>query len=242
VAAGIVKRLPVYAPLALRFDAERLYAELSALRTRFEPLTTTETMLRNRFRWFDVGTDYLYGNVERTVPDPATPGGRRYVAGRVRSWQGLALTHVPERPETSSGSSRFRGGEEGRWAWKAGMDLPYTRSVVARMPFERVDVVRVMALPRGGFGPTHVDWPDDTLWERDGMATLTLMARTGDVPMRFMTEDRKVHEASDRAFFFKDSAPHGVPRARSARLLLRIHGKARGARLREMMRLEKAVW
>jgi hypothetical protein len=239
-AAG--KRYPTYCPLAIAFDAQRMYEELIALLPRFGTLATSWANLRDRPKWFDVGDDELNANVEHVVPDPGDPQKRVFVPGKVPGWWGISLTHVPGRPETRWGSSRHRRSFDGQWAWDEDLDVPYTRRLVESLPFDRLDVVRVMTLAQGGFGPTHIDCDDDGPWERDGIASISFVPRDGGVPTRFMTADRRVHDVRDRAFFFKDCAPHGIPRTLTRRLMLRISGAAESRRVLPLMHIEQAIW
>jgi len=237
------KRLPVYCPLALSFDAERLYRELFALLPFFESLATKGATLEKRSKWFSIGDDYLYGNVEHYIQDPSRPiDPPVFVHSAVPSWWGISLTHVPGLPETHSGSNRYRRKHDGQWVWKADLDVPYTRELVGSLPFTRFDTARVMSLPPGGFGPVHADCRDDTPWEIDGIASITFLLRDGGVQMRFQAPDGRLHDVSDPVFFFKDCAPHGVPRTASRRLLLRVNGAADSRPLSRLLRLEDAVW
>jgi hypothetical protein len=236
------RRLPVYCPLELDFDAERLHAELIALAPRFESLATKGSNL-DPARWFPLGEPELYRNLEHYVEDPARPDGPPvFVAGSVPGWWGLSLTHVPGLPETGCGSNRYRRRHDGRWTWKSGLDLPCTRALLERLPFTRLDTVRVMTLPAGGFGPAHADCRDDTPWEIDGIASISFLVRDGGVPMRFQAPDGALRDVRDPVFFFKDCAPHGVPRTSSRRVLLRVNGAAEPQALLGRMRLRDAIW
>ena len=161
--------------------------------------------------------------------------------GRVPSWSGMGLTHVPDRAETNWGGSRFRRGFDGRWVWKDELELTYARGLIEGLGMRRIDNVRVMHLPAGGFGPVHVDWESDEPWEADGLASITFLLDDGGVPMRFRASDGRLHDVRDPVFFFKDSAPHGVPRTSSDRLLLRVNGAMSRSRLRALMRDEGAI-
>lgn len=238
---GKEKRYPTYCPLAVSFDAGRLYDELIGLRPRFEALATAWFNLENRSRWFDVGDDDLYANAEYVKPDPSNPDERIFVPGKVPSWRGISLTHVPERPETSWGACRFRKRFDG-WSWKRDLDLSCTRRLVASLPFDELSVVRVLSIPRGGFAPAHIDCYDDSLWEDDGFISISFILRDGGVPTRFMAPDGSVHDVRDPVFFFKDCAPHGIPQTKSRRLMLRINGTGDPARLLPLMRLDRAIW
>jgi hypothetical protein len=126
--------------------------------------------------------------------------------------------------------------------WKADLAAPYTRELLQSLPFTRLDTVRVMSLPPGGFGPAHADCRDDTPWEVDCIASVTFLLRDGGVPWRFATPDGRLHDVNDPIFFFKDCAPHGVPQTISRRLLLRVNGAAQSQPLLKLMQLEHAVW
>jgi len=241
--SGAGKRFPTYCPLAVRFDAARLYRELMELHPKFESLATIEANVKNPSKWFRVADARTYDGVEHLAVDSRRPHGPRVlVPGKVPSWWGVSLTHVPDRPETRWGSSRFRRMFDGQWSWKQDLEIPYTRQLVGKLPFRRLDIVRVLSLPKGGIGPAHVDWHDDGPWEREGIASVSFLLRDGGVPMRFMALDGELHDVSDPVFYFKDCSPHGVPRTRARRLLLRVSGEAKSRGLSSLMKLESAIW
>jgi hypothetical protein len=234
------KRFPVYCPLEVAFDAERLSTELLALLPSFGNMPTKRTNL-DPSRWFRLGEDSLYANVEHYTlagPDAAPV----FVAGAVPGWRGIGLRHVPQVPETAGASNYYRRKHDGAWAWRSDLEIPYTRELLASLPFTRLDTVRVLSLPAGGFGPAHADCRDDTPWEVDGIASISFLLRDGGVPMRFRATDGVLRDVNDPVFFFKDCAPHGVPQTVSRRLLLRINGAAESQPLLKLMRLEEAVW
>jgi hypothetical protein len=242
------KLYPTYCPLSLPFDAERLHAELIALLPRFESLTVTKGLERskcnlNPSKWFRLGDDYLYENVEHFAKDPSRPDAPpAFIRGSVPGWWGMGLTQVPGLPDSNWGSNRYRRKHDGEWVWKDDVDVPYTRELLQSLPFTRFDVVRVMSLPPGGFGPAHADCKDDAPWELEGIASVTFLLRDGGAPWRLMAPDGRLHDVNDQVFFFKDCAPHGVPQTTSRRLLLRINGAADSQSLLKLMRLEEAIW
>jgi hypothetical protein len=238
----VTAKLPTYCPLTLSFDGARLCDELLGLRSRFDSLATTKANLDKRKTWFPVGDEELYAQVDHVAIGPGPEADRMVVRGKVPSWSGIGLTHVPGRPETSWGSSRFRRGFDGKWAWKEDLEVPYTRQLVGGLGLQRVDNVRVMTLPEGGLGPTHVDWETDDPWESEGLASITFLLRDGGSPMRFKSLDGKLYDVNDAVFFFKDCVPHGTPRTTSERLLLRVNGAMDRQRLRSLMRFECAIW
>jgi hypothetical protein len=236
------KRYPLYCPLALSFDGGTMERELMGLADMFHMLPTSVSNLQNRSRWFDVGDEYLYANVDHCIPDPSDPEERIFVAGKVPGWRGLSLTHVPGHPVTNGGATYLRRKFDGKWQWKEGIDAPYTRRLIESLPFDRIDVARVMTLPEGGFGPAHKDCEDDSPWEVDGIASITLVIRDGGVPTRLLASDGRVHDVRDDAFFFKDCVPHGIPQTRSPRLILRVNGAADHRKVSALMDPDKAIW
>jgi hypothetical protein len=231
------KRYPVYCPLAVDFDRERLDVELMALVPAFHSLGTKSTNLE-RYSWLALDDAGLNARVEHYVLD----GAPVFVPGDVSSWWGLSLTHVPGMAQTDAGSNRLRRKHDGNWAWKPGMDIPYTRELLGGLPFTRLDTVRVLSLAPGGFGPAHADCGDDSPWEVDGIASITFMVRDGGVPMRFADPEGRLHDVNDPAFFFKDCAPHGVPQTRDRRLLLRVNGAMDPEVLHDLLRPQGAIW
>jgi hypothetical protein len=234
--------LPTYCALEVSFDRERLHDELIDLKPSFDCLATTKANLDNRSRWFSLGDERMYSQVEHVVAGPGAEDPRTLVQGNVPSWRGVGLTQVAQHPETRWGSSRFRRSFDGGWQWNEALEVPYARDLIAGLGMQRLDNVRVMCLPQGGFGPAHVDWETDEPWEKDGLVSITFLTRDGGVAMRFKGVDDRLHDVSDPVFFFKDCAPHGIPQTSSERLLLRVNGTMERKKLRSLMRLEGAIW
>jgi hypothetical protein len=57
-----------------------------------------------------------------------------------------------------------------------------------------------------------------------------------------MASDRSLHDVNDPVFFFKDSAPHGIPQTVSPRMMLRVNGAADPERVLALMQPAKAIW
>ena len=97
-----------------------------------------------------------------------------------------------------------------------------------------------MGISTGGFGPVHVDCPNDDLWEQHGYASSSIIIDSGGSDMIYMVDGQK-HVGTDDVFFFNDCVPHGVPPVTRQRLMLRINGKVDYPQYRELMQLERAV-
>jgi hypothetical protein len=232
-------RWPTYCPIDVAFDARLLEHELMALSPQFRFMPANEAFVENRRRWFEEGNDYVHDNVTRAVR--SADGRDTVIHGRVPSWSGLSLTHVPG--AVGTGSSYFRRVFRDRaWAWIPGLAGAYTRELVESLPFKEMRAVRIMSMPAGAFGPVHVDYPDDTLWEKDGVISITFLLKDGGVPLRFLAADGRVHEARDPVSFFKDCAPHAVPLTESSRLLLRVNGTGEPEAFQAILQRDRAVW
>jgi hypothetical protein len=139
------------------------------------------------------------------------------------TWSGCSLTSTPQHKNSAAGSFGLRG-KFSDWAWQPQFDIPHTGSVIEKLSYTQIEIVRIMSIDTDGFGPVHFDSRNDRLWEEMGYAVTTFMLDSGGVDMLVQRGDRRF-AANAPVFFFKDCFPHGVPPARSMRLLLRVTGK-----------------
>ena len=103
------------------------------------------------------------------------------------------------------------------WFWDDSLNIPYTRSVVERLPCTVFGIVRVMWT--NGPLPMHVDTNDTTPDDPTYRLGVTL-APVLHEPMT-MLKHTMVH---GKTVLFDDSVPHGFPTATTDQLGVRIFG------------------
>jgi hypothetical protein len=231
-----MKKFPVYCPLDFDFDRQRMSRELLNTRDSWRHLPTIKRFATAPY-YFEVAAAEFYAKAEYVELDGT--GGSIYHSGNP-TWSGCSLTSTPRSKNSVAGSFGLRAKFDD-WTWQPQFAVPYTRSVVERLPYTQIEIVRIMTIDAGGFGPVHVDIRNDELWEEKGYAATTFMLESGGTDMLIQRGDRRF-AANAPAFFFKDCYPHGVPPVKSLRLLLRVTGKVDYPAYRKLMQLEGAVW
>jgi hypothetical protein len=231
-----MKKFPAYCPLNFDFDPERMSRELLDTRSGWRHLPPIKRFATAP-RYFEVAASEFYSKSEYVEVDEK--GEFVYHPGDP-TWSGCSLTSTPQNKNSGAGSFGLRAKFDD-WAWQPQFDIPYTRSVIERLPYTQIEIVRIMSIDIDGFGPVHVDTRNDDLWEEMGYAATTFMLLSGGVDMQVQKGDLRF-AANAPVFFFKDCFPHGVPPVKSTRLLLRVTGKVDYRAYRELMLLDDAVW
>jgi hypothetical protein len=231
-----MKKFPVYCPLDFEFDRHRMSGELLGTRDGWRHLPTIKRFATAP-AYFEVAAPEFYAKSEYVEVDDK--GDFIHHPGNP-TWSGCSLTSTPQSKYSAAGSFGLRAKFDD-WAWQPQFDIPYTRSVIERLPYLQIEIVRIMSIDTDGFGPVHVDCRNDGLWEEKGYAATTFMLESGGVDMLVQRGDLRF-AASAPVFFFKDCFPHGVPPVKSMRLLLRVTGKVDYPAYSRLMQLENAVW
>ncbi|MGJ4931906.1 hypothetical protein ACQR1I_32770 [Bradyrhizobium sp. HKCCYLS2038] len=231
-----MKKFPAYCPLDLDFDCDRMTAEILSTRPGWKPLAPAKRFAR-KAAFFEVAPEEFYARCEYVETND--DGGFVYQPGEP-TWAGCSLTVTPRHEGSSAGSFSLRARFDD-WHWDSRFDVPYVRSVVERLPYSQIEIVRVMSIAPGGFGPVHVDSRSDALWEEQGYAATTFILSSGGADMIFQRGTQRF-AADARVFFFKDCYPHGVPPVTTHRVLLRVTGKVDYDNYVRMLNLGAAIW
>jgi len=228
------KKWPVYAPLKVKFDADRFRHEILGTESHWKSLAP-DRYFAGEPKFFRVAPQNYYDDCEYV--DSAD--GHKFRSGR-NTWRGISLRHDPGNAATKLGSNRYRL-TSGHWQWDSTYDIPYVREIVQSLPYETLEVVRVMSIDPPGFGPAHVDWPDDKIWEERDLVSTTFTIDYGGVHMQAKYEG-KIFQTDAPVFLFKDSVPHGVSPVTHRRIILRVHGKADPSRYLPLIDTENSIW
>jgi len=149
---------------------------------------------------------------------------RAYAGSNYFSWKTIGLTHIPgvETSKLGRSSSRNRN-VIAQWQWREDIVVPYLKELVAALPFESIQSIRVIALFPGHVGGVH---HDDTLgmFYNAGARSVTLNISDGGQRLEFMQHGQHYTLSNYPAFIFRDDCYHGVRKVDSLRAQLRING------------------
>ena len=232
------KKFPIFCPLSFTADLNKLSSELNLLKDKWLKILPNSMWIRKPIipYSYQIADKEHYDNCENTDRVDGKPVNWD---GKYKTWLGMSLTHIPINPATKYGSVRFRTMKD--WIWDDSLDIPYTKEVISRLPYKELNVVRLMVIEPGGFGPLHKDDFDDDLWEKNDIVSTTITISHGGSPLKFVHNDKMI-DVKDDVFFFKDSVYHGVPPVKSQRMILRINGKVDYQKYNELMQFDKSIW
>lgn len=231
-------RWPVWAPVVFEYDRARAVAEAMALEAHFIPMPPHRSTVKQPM--WKCAPDEWYDQIGWWSESGSRSGQRP-------TWRGINLTTLPGHPDTSgilAGANRVQGEGRGKWVWGGlSHQTPYLREIAESLPFEVLDVARVMTIPMGGFGPVHADKPEGEAEhsEKDFLG-LTLQLDNGGVRMEVKARSGDHHWVDSPAFLFLDTAPHGVSTPKRTRVTYRIYGKVNYDKLKSMIDWSRAVW
>jgi hypothetical protein len=233
----MTKKWPAYSPLKITFDADRLRTEVLATEEHWKSLAPAKRYAQSP-QYFEVAPPECYADCEYIEKV-----GKEWVHHPGKStWKGISLRHMPGIEKSRLGSNRYRfTGDGDDWVWDERFTIPYTRELVSSLPYVALDIVRVMSVSPGGFGPVHIDEINDNPCEKFDLLSTTFTIDYGGSHMQAQHEGNRF-ETDAPAFLFKDFVPHGVPPVTSRRLILRINGKADPDCYRELIDTDRAIW
>lgn len=233
-------RWPVWAPLAFKYDKTKALLETESLSSFFIALPPHISTVVDHKRFWPIVPDELYDKIGFWKDKQHYPGINP-------TWEGLNLTttNQADSKDTTSGANRIQGASRGQWYWnlEVAKKCKYICFLVEQLPFEYFDVVRIMTIPVGGFGPIHIDKPEgEKEHSEKDFAGLTLELSNGGVGMQIKDREGNRHDVTDDAYLFLDTVPHGVPLVSHKRTIIRIYGKIEPNKLHKLIDYERAIW
>ena len=206
-----------FANLNLDYDQDLVKNEMLKITDdNLLEITSPESVLKNQWR-LPVFTSEQIENT--TVHSGET---QEIIHKKYPACKGCSLTYVPGSRSSLLGSAKSRAETVNtEWSWREDIDISYTKSVVERLGFKKLNVVRLLMLESTGIGLAH---RDDLGYYQNGGFSVILNISTGESPLVFLEEDT-VHEVwPEKTHVFLDSCWNGVPQVKSPRIQLIING------------------
>jgi hypothetical protein len=224
--------IPTFAPLKepIIFDQSKVYQELMANGWRNRSVLATTTFKNGQSQYKGTATF----NDERFSE---TANVTHYVDGKLvdgnDTFHMMNLTYQDERSKEESWDEDrtipLWIKNQGPWLWRDELDIPYTRSVIERLPFEHITTTRVITLNPETVGVIHAD--SGTIMNQkyysDGNGSITLNITAGGGNLWVLTDsgERLIDESKYTQWHFNDAKHHCVTKTNSIRVQLRIFGK-----------------
>ncbi len=233
--------IPDYAKLAFEYDKSKIIEEIQRLPrglfSRIAPVKFEKSRLPYAFdpgTPFEICTPEEYEELSYDYWDGPE---RHHVEGRFKTFNHLILTH----PRVSI-DDRYRDNvkdKDGKfcrpymlhlypWEWRIDVDMPVLEEVVARLPFEYVQRVRIITLWEGEhIGNVHRDSvPYFTHpWRASGHGVINLNILNGGSVLKLELPSKKIIEIDDDCFTFNECLFHGSTRGDKPRIQVNVVGK-----------------
>lgn len=107
------------------------------------------------------------------------------------------------------------------WNPKVMEKLSYTKSVIEKLPFKNIGLVRAF-ITENSFLPTHHDRINSDKTKNKGISLVPIHS---DSPLMFYDPEKKqINKTLSSAFIFDDSYLHGIPMTKGIRIDIRVFG------------------
>lgn len=226
----------VYQPFDFTYDKQRMREEID--RVPKELFTKTIFPWKEKvfnpqaFGNWTVGTKEMNENVSRWYREN---NERVNVQGPIETPYTLSASWVPEEPV--SRDSVYRVSETGKidklhtlyqhpWQWRDDIHIPYIREVVAQLPFEFVQLTRLIVTAAGGFCPVHQDESRQDPYYDLGFGKINFNIMSGNQPLIIKAGDHTYYGDAD-TFYVNSAFPHGVEPITEKRVQIQVCGKLR---------------
>jgi hypothetical protein len=111
----------------------------------------------------------------------------------------------------------------GDWEWDDNLDISYTRSIIASLPFTKLGTVRVVFFPDVPC-IEHTDW-DDTSDYKHTLGLSIIPSTAGTWCNVWSEQLQKYVSIPGNAMLLNDSVKHHVPLGKGVRITMRIFGE-----------------
>lgn len=225
----------IYKPIDFTYDKERMCHEIESVpmslftKTVFPWKKTTFSAVA--FGNWTVGTRDMNENVSRWYIENEQ---RVDVHGPVETPYTFSASWVPEEPASRDHVFRYdeKNGKIDKlhtlyqrpWVWREDIDLPYIREVVAQLPFEFVQLTRLIVTPAGGFCPVHQDESRKDPYYDLGFGKINFNIKSGNQPLQIRADDKAYYGDAD-TFYVNSAFPHGVDVTTEKRVQIQVCGK-----------------
>ncbi len=225
----------VYQPVDFSYDKERMCREIEsvpmALFTKTVFPWKTKSFNPSAFNNWTVGTQLMNENVSRWYMENER---RVDVQGTVETPYTFSASWVPEEPASRDYVFRYdeKSGKIDKlhtlyqkpWIWRDDVFLPYIREVVQQLPFEFIQLTRLIVTPAGGFCPVHQDESKKDPYYDLGFGKINFNIKSGQQPLQIRDDDRIYYGDAD-TFYVNSAFPHGVEKTKEKRIQIQVCGK-----------------
>lgn len=206
-----------FANLNLDYDQDLIKNEMLKIADdNLLEITSPESVLKNQWRLPIFSSEQIENTTVYSLESQGT------IYKKYPAWKGCSLTYVPGSRLSLIGSAKFRAETiDTEWLWREDIDISYTKSVVERLNFKKLNTVRLFMLESDGIGLVHQD--DINFYENGGFS-VTLNISTGGSPLVFLEGTEKHEIWPEKTHIFLDDCWHAIPQVKSTRIQLRVNG------------------
>lgn len=251
---------PVFAPIKLDFDQQRLRAEIVSSGILVHSHVSTTTLVGGRPRWDDgvhfkserfkdhSKVPYWQSNGPNKKLTEAQLGTFLQVNATYCEAAGAAQNYPEmwqEAPYTNGVRYPLWLIYDQPWQFRTDFSLPYLQEIVVGLGLEYVSTIRILTQTPPSIGLVHKDsGPNTNLdYYSKGGVSITLNVASGGAHLYFLNsknEECFIDEAHHKAWHFNDGFLHCTDSTSSLRMQIRIYGRHRNY-LAEMDRV-RAIW
>ena len=223
----------IYAPINFSYDKARIRSELESIPEdkliySIFPWKTKEFNPDIHGGWY-LGPRELNENISHWYFEN---GEKHIVQGSTKVTNTINATEPPVNDPTSQGTFKIENGKivklhmvyQQPWRWRSDLNIPYIIETAARLPFEYIQLVRLIYTEPGAFCPVHLDESPYDDYYAKGFGKINLNIADGKQTLQIKVND-KIHHADSDVFFFNSSFPHGVAPVSEKRLQIQVSGK-----------------
>lgn len=225
----------IYKAIDFTYDKERMRCEVESVPSSLFTKTIfpwkSETFNPSAFGNWMVGTQVMNENVSRWYME----GEKRVdIHGPIETPYTFSASWVPEEPvsrdyvfrydEKSGKIDKLHTLYQKPWVWREDVDLPYIREVVAKLPFEFVQLTRLIVTAAGGFCPVHQDESRKDPYYDLGFGKINFNICSGGQPLEIRADGRFFYGDAD-TFYVNSAFPHAVSPTMEKRVQIQVCGK-----------------
>lgn len=232
---------PILALLKINYDENKIIDEVISNEQHFLTAGVAKSMILHPPSELPIIDQYHLDRVFYNIvnSDGTFSHARMIEDGfAVNTWKTINLLEVPGYLVSRYGSNKERIDHIGKWVWRDDISFPYLTSLVKSLPFERVDIVRIMTIRGPGCGPAHhdINYDHEKFFNSDlSLVNINLCPANAGAPMKTLVKGQ-ILDVTDKAFAFDDRVYHGVPYFDSGfRITIKIEGRMPYEKLHEMI-------
>lgn len=241
--------IPVFAPVKepIHFDKAKIFQELMANAWRSKSVLATTTFVDGQSQ-YKSPTTFAHARFDETANVSHYDEDGNLVEGE-DTFMMMNLTYCNERSKEQSWDEDrtipLWVSHQEPWKWRKDLDIPYTRSVLERLPFEHITATRVITLNENTVGVIHRDsgkiMNQEYYSQGNGSITLNILPGGGNLWVQTDKGEKIIDESLYDIWHFNDAYHHCVTKTDGIRVQLRIFGKLE-EQYRDILDMSKAIF